>query len=350
MDTESVSKVRYQVSVRIEESAVEVNLSGIISARALDVVLTEMVRTKGRSNFVDNDCRLVVDLSQVKAVMPSGATSLVSLCSALMEHKIGDLARPSIIELRRPPSHVLTYLTRIGFFTAMASKADLVGCTDLVRTEEEKASRSTAKDPKDIWDRQERDNKPVVWPISLIGHKESHRTRLDFDCFCQRLVNNAAQHFEGLFASPHFNFDGRDMHDFLLSNYELYMNVFDHSKSWGLTMIHARPKYGTFVCCHDIGIGVRENVKSSPKVKSSFSKDSDAIRWALTEGNSSRIDGNGLGLNIVEDFVCSRKGMLEIRSGECLMQRSPRNVNWRSHHVPWFPGTQINLFVPVRSG
>jgi hypothetical protein len=218
-----------------------------------------------------------------------------------------------------------------------------------VRLEDQYKERDRQKRIRGFDERFENDDHPIVWPMRLIGQKENQHARRDFEDVCQYLVNDAADHFDKLFSSPHFNFDKRDRHDFLLANYELYKNVYDHSHSWGLPMIHARPKWGTFICCYDVGIGIRESVNASPNINKKFDTDDEAIKWALVEGNSSKVGGNGLGLNIIEDFVSSRNGVIEIRSGKYLLRKKSGNTYWAPYRVPWFPGTQINIFVPVPS-
>ena len=161
--------------------------------------------------------------------------------------------------------------------------------------------------------------------------------------------------FERLFSSSHFNFDKAEKHDFWLSNSELYTNIFKHSASWGLVTIHANPARGTTVCYHDIGIGIKSSVNSSEKAGREFEKfetDYEAMKWALKEGNSSELDGNGIGLNIIEDFVLRKNGTIEVRSGQCLLQKKPDDQagerNWRYQRKPWFLGTQINFFIPCK--
>lgn len=350
MKTMRQSNSKSNVSVTIEQHSLEIGLSGIVTARTLDAILKEATRQKGRESPEPDVVNLIVDLSRVNVIRPDGAIGLVCLCSALMTNKVKEIRSPTTIYLRRPPERVLSYLTRIGFFTQMSVKANLLGHGDLVHLEDQWKERDRNERTQGILgERFDSDKRPIVWPMQLIGRREDQYTRRDFEDACQHLVNNAADHFYKLFSSRHFNFDESDRHDFLLANYELYMNVYDHSGSWGLAMIHARPEYGTFMCCSDIGMGIRESVNASPNIKRNFDTDYDAIKWAVVEGNSSKVGGNGLGLNIVEDFVSSRKGIIEIRSGECLLQKRSGDADWEAHRVPWFPGTQVNVFVPVRS-
>jgi hypothetical protein len=262
--------------------------------------------------------------------------------------------RPTSFYLRRPPERVLSYLATLNFFTQMSNKANLLGCEDLVHFEDERKQRSRKKQTWSSFNNQlVNDNRPIVWPMETIPCKGDWIGGQDFENACQHFINHAYAHFEKLFSSSHFNFDSSDMREFFSANGELYENIFEHSHSWGLGLIHARPNYGITVCYHDIGIGIKGSFNSSPKAGREFEKfknDYDAMKWALEEGYSSKIGGNGIGLNIVEDFVLSRNGTIEIRSGQCFLQKKPGDQsgerNWRPKNVPWFPGTQINFFIP----
>ena len=227
----------------------------------------------------------------------------------------------------------------------------------MVRSESEKKQLRRKRQKQAIFDNSfDDDGHPIVWPIETIPRKGGSIGDKDFENACQYFVNYAAGTFDRLFSSSHFNFNKGDKHNFWSSNVELWMNIFEHSDSWGLATIHANPSHGTTVCYHDVGMGIKGSVNSSSKAGKEFEKfetDCNAMKWALKEGNSSKLGGNGIGLSIVEDFVLSRRGTIEIRSGECLLQKRPGDQPgekyWRSNNVPWFPGTQINFFVPCKT-
>lgn len=342
-----------KVDIHFDGNCLVIGMSGIVIARTLDIIMKELTAGKRRQEYRITD--MVLDLSEVYPISPVAAVSLVCLCSALMKNNMEEIASPSCFYIHRPPERVLTYLSALGFFTQMSIKAGLLGCEDLVHSEGERKQRSRKKQKVFISDnRLDNDKRPIVWPMETIPPKGSSIGEQDFEtASCQDFVHHAAAYFERLFSSSHFNFNKGDLHEFWSSNVELYMNIFEHSGSWGLATIHANPARGTTVCYHDIGVGIRSSVNSSPKSGKEFEKfetDYDAMKWALKEGNSSKLDGNGIGLNIVEDFVLSRNGTIEIRSGQCLFQKKlgdqPGEENWRVQNVPWFPGTQINFFVP----
>jgi len=339
-----------QIAVRTDGHSLQVSLSGSVTSRTLDAILKEMTLEKekhGRALLSVTD--FILDLSNVSLVMLDGATSLVCLCSALMTNKLKEIANPSTIYLRRPAENVVSWLTRIGFFTSMSAKAKLLGHSELVHAEEKmrELSRKQAQAIASTW--VDSGDRPVVWPMELIPHKEGSSAYRNFENACQYFLNRAYDQFDRLFSSSQFNFDRQSKHDFWNANSELYRNIFEHSDSWGLATIHARPKHGTRVCYYDIGMGIKGSVNTSPNIPKEFDSDYEAMKWALVEGHSSKIEGSGLGLNIVDDFVSSRGGTIELRSGQCLLQKRPGDMDWRAQVVPWFPGTQISFFVPVRT-
>lgn len=82
-----------------------------------------------------------------------------------------------------------------------------------------------------------------------------------------------------------------------------------------------------------------------------FDTDYNAIVWALGEGHSSKEGRNGRGLNIVEEYVLKRSGYIELRSGQSLFYKKRGDNSgqeaWRHKEVPFFPGTQVNFFIPT---
>lgn len=120
--------------------------------------------------------------------------------------------------------------------------------------------------------------------------------------------------------------------------------------------VHSDSSSGIFVCGQffptkqrfdisiaDAGIGIRENVRRYLNDKKISSR--DAIRWALTEGNTTRQGGNqpgGLGLKLIKEFIRLNKGKIQIisrfgfyqysNSGELLLKMDED-----------FPGTSVNI-------
>ena len=337
-----------KVEIYMKENCLIIRIWGNITAITLNLIMKELIKCKKRQEY--KAIGLILDLSNIYYISPEGAVYLVCLFSALMGSKMKEIANPVSFYLRRPPERVLTYLVRIDFFTQMSNKARLLGCEDLVLLEYERMQRSRKKQTWGTFDnRLDKDNSAIVWPMETIPCKNDVIGTQDFELACEYFITNAHTHFKRLFSSSHFNFDRGDKHELFSANGELYKNIFKHSRSWGIGLIHARPNYGTTVCYHDIGIGIKYSVNSSPKVEEEFQSDYDAMKWALKENHSSS-DGSGIGLNIVEDFVLSKNGTIEIRSGQCLLYKKPGDQPgeeyWRPKNSPMFLGTQINFFIP----
>ena len=340
------------VYVCYEGNCLVVIMSGIVKARSLDLIIKELIIERKKQKHTITD--LILDLSDVYPIRPAAAVGLVCLCSALMTNTMKEIASPSNFYLKRPSNVVLNYLSTLGFFTQMSNKARLLGCEDLVDLESEKKQRRREKKRPAVIDNSfDNDFHSIIWPMESIPTKGSSISDQDFENTCQNFVNNGAYTFYRLFASSHFNFDKSNIHNFWSSNVELYTNIFEHSGSWGLATLHANPSSGTTVCYHDIGIGIKGSVNFSRREFEKFETDFEAMKWAFKEGNSSKSGNNGIGLNIVEDFVLSMNGTIEVRSGKCLLQKKPGDKSgekyWRNQNVPLFPGTQINIFVPSKN-
>ncbi|MGZ8748804.1 MAG: ATP-binding protein, partial [Mycobacterium sp.] len=155
---------------------------------------------------------------------------------------------------------------------------------------------------------------PVILPIELVADSQDCVVASSRDTDCTRFLNRAAEVFEVLPTAGFQIFSG-DLRDFWRILAELYKNIYDHSNSWGLVTVVARPQYGTVISFHDLGIGILKSVESLGA--RSLTSDEQAIRWALIEGNSSKVGNSGLGLALVSRFVSTCVGQFEIRSGNC---------------------------------
>jgi hypothetical protein len=341
---------KFAINVSIDGDCLTIKVSGSAAIRTLDAIMDRLVVEKKRVTD------LVLDLSDLHFISSAGALGMICLCSGLIANKIEGIAGPFNFYLRRPPANVLTYLATLGFFTEMSNKARLSGSEDLVRFESERKERAIEKQKRDIFNGHlQNARKPIVMPMATIPQNDPVLER-DFENSAQNFIGSIRRTFEKLFLSSHFNFNEGDVSEFYAANGELWMNIFEHSESWGLGVIHADPAHGTTVSYHDIGVGIKGSLNRSPKAGKEFEKfetDYDAMKWALKEGNSSKLGGNGRGLNIVEELLIERVGTIEVRSGDSLLQKKPGDKlgqdEWRASKVPWFPGTQINFFVPCVS-
>jgi len=338
-----------QAEVLLENNNLSIKIAGNMRVRTIDVILKEMLLKKRKAEYVIESA-MILDLSELVFISPAAATGIVCLCSALMSNKMTVVANPSAFYMRRPPENVLTYLSTFHFFTQLINKANLLGCEDLAAFESERTERKSKVKKIDGPDNEE---KPIVLPMRTIPQKGAAERDHIFEQACLQFINEIYPTFRKLFSSVHFNFYDGDIYQFKEANGELFVNVFEHSRSWGIASIHANPRSGTIVSYCDIGVGMKGSVNSSPKARKEydvFETDTVAIKWALKEGNSSKVGGNGRGLNVVEEFVLQRKGNIELRSGSSLFRKKPGDKpgveNWSISSVPWFPGTQINFFVP----
>jgi hypothetical protein len=306
-----------------------------ISIDTIDFLLkqSDNIQIANSNNRVD----ILLDFSNIKYLLPEGALSIICFCNYLRSNII----KPNNIffHLNSPIDSVYRYLTYLGFYSQMSQKADITEIQNVVHFESElKYKRNEQK--KTIQYSKDSFPKPIILPIETIPMQMDSISGKDFENMIGVFVNHTIDSFSELFNNKHYNFNGEDQHDFLLSNVELYKNIFEHSQSWGIGTIHARPNFGTSVCYFDIGIGFLGSVKK-------FDTDIDAINWALIDGHSSKsgADNDGFGLTIVQDFVLKRKGVLKIRSGTCLLELKEKSKT--SKTVTYFPGVQICYFIPV---
>lgn len=341
---------RSRVKVYFEGNCLVIGISDVMKIRYIDAILEKLTLEMKKGEYKITN--LILDLSEVYTISSAAAVGLVCLCSALNTNKMGKITSPLGFRLNRPRERVLTYLATLGFFSKMSNNAMLIGCEDLIHFEYERKQRSVEKQKKVSFDKRfNEDRKPVVLPMKIIPKKGNSISDRDFEDACKGFINQVCSTFEKLFSSYYFNLSESALHGFYTANGELFENIFEHSDSWGLVAIHANPVSGTTVSYYDIGIGIKGSVNHSQKAGKNIDNDYKAMNWALEEGNSSKLDGNGRGLNVVEEYVLEMNGYIEIRSGCCLLYKIPGDnpgvEKWRyEKYMPWFPGTQINFFIP----
>lgn len=333
------------------KSSVTIKLFGLVKIRTLDQIVTKINDAQKEATF--EIINTILDLSGVQWISPAAVIGLVSVISALVTGKMAENNYPLRTFLILPPEHVLSYLVTLGFFTQMSNRANLVEVDDMIELEIRRRKIFKQKHDFSAFENETNEkNEPILLPLTVIPQKDD--THLDeFEYACSEFINCVRDTYDKLFLSSHFQFNRGNLIEFYSANGELFINIFEHSGSWGLCLIHANPSYGTIVCFHDIGKGIKGSFNLSPKVNVEFQKfetDCEAIRWATIEGNSSKVDGNGRGLTVVEEFVSQVGGTIEIRSGNCLLQKKmnihEKKNGWNEISVPWLPGTQINFFVP----
>lgn len=298
---------------------------------SLDILDTFMAS----GNYLDNS--LILDFSGVKYIDPEGALSLICFCAALRWNIIAKSPNQIEINFIPPPQNVLFYLTSLGFFSQLCYKAEIKNQQNLIYNENQARSEKRLKN-KFYYNNNT--ITPIIFPIETIPQSNGEVSSRDFENMTRTFINRATTTFFELFELTYYNFNKEDEHSFLLSNVELYKNIYEHSKSWGIATIHARPNFGTTVCYFDIGIGFKESVGK-------YDTEKESIEWALIDENTSKVgdENDGFGLTIVQDFVLRRKGKLKIRSGDCLLIISETSKQIKK--VSKFPGVQLSYFIPI---
>lgn len=338
-----------KVKVDFDCAILTIKISGTIKFDVLNMVLKELQKLSYKYIEVEE---LILDLSALNKITSAATAVLVCLFSALADNKMREIKINSGLSIERPPDRVLSYLTTLGFFTQMKKKANLLECENMVKWEEQKKKRRKMRKRATIANKDPNiEVKPIVFPISIIPKIDSSSIAgANFQASSHNYINGIIDTYSSLFYSDHYNFSEEEFSVFCAANGELFENIFEHSLSWGIGVIHANPREGTTVSYYDIGIGFKENLNSSPKAGkeyNTFSTDCEAINWACKEKNSSKINGNGRGLTIVQEFIEKSKGSIAIRSGKCMLYKKPEDFKWRKmKNIQWFPGTQINFFVP----
>lgn len=314
----------------IEKDQLTIILSDSVSVNILDLLILETIKIYGKNKNSFNN--IVLDLSKIKYIDIEGALSIICFSSAIKRKN-----KNTSFHILHPSENILNYLMTIGFFRQMSNKVGVVEGQDLVRIEDELLQKRKLIEKMNI---SKPIIKPTILPITTIPQQMDSSSGRNFENMVGSFANQVIDTFITILSLPHFNFNGKDQHEFVLSNVELFKNIFEHSKSWGIGSIHARPNFGTTACFYDIGIGFKESVNK-------FNSEFESIEWALINGNTSKPDGDhdGFGLSIIQDFVKSRDGTLKIRSGDCLFEIT--STSEQKFNVQNFPGVQISYFIPV---
>lgn len=119
--------------------------------------------------------------------------------------------------------------------------------------------------------------------------------------------------------------------------------------------IHSESDSGVFVCGQfypkkqridftilDAGVGIPAKVNNYLRIGNLDS--CEAIKWALTEGNTTKAGDQpgGLGLKLIQDFIQINKGKLQIVSKFGYYEYSINGESYRKLNYE-FPGTCINI-------
>lgn len=136
--------------------------------------------------------------------------------------------------------------------------------------------------------------------------------------------------------------------------YKSLVEIFSNSA------IHSSSKLGIFTCgqyfpqkhkidfaISDAGIGIRENVSRLRNMKNI--KSSEAIKWALKEGNTTKVGNTpgGLGLKLLKEFIIKNKGSLQIVSNSGYYLLSDEFEDLQELETE-FPGTCVNIEINTK--
>lgn len=105
---------------------------------------------------------------------------------------------------------------------------------------------------------------------------------------------------------------------------EMYLNALEHSGAQyimgGKYFNQQKNKY--CFSCYDTGVGIIENVnKYHEKLENSLLSDVDALKWAMSKGNSTAKNKDvprGVGMGLLKKFAQLNEGTIEICSGRTL--------------------------------
>jgi hypothetical protein len=287
---------------------------------------------------------IIFDMSKLKHISIGGLISFLSLCGALKEKKIFEDTRDLKIELELPSTKVMDYLHWMQFFKI----SNIYGLIE--------NSESLSEQDKEffkIWKNKIRKYRTEIDPMK----REQYKARIfpirfippsakitDFESECIRFVNDLIDVFEPVLEYD-LNFPKELRRGFWESNRELFKNIYDHSKSWGIVAVQVLKNEVVF-SYSDVGIGIKNSLQETIMSKYTLDKIDDcfAIKEAIKKGVSSKkIDFKnscnlGLGLYIVTEYTKTTNGRMVIRSGECLY-----SIKGNPKKVKYFLGTQIHI-------
>jgi anti-sigma regulatory factor (Ser/Thr protein kinase) len=151
----------------------------------------------------------------------------------------------------------------------------------------------------------------------------------------------------------HLRYDDLAVDRFAVALSEICQNIPDHSQDEGLVAIQryyyeSKKQNIVKIAASDCGIGIRESLTERYGRSRPAWNDAAALALAFEERTSRFFDeGRGNGLKRVKDLVLHWKGRLAIRSGTArlvIQADAPQQI--ASQDLPFFPGTQISIFLP----
>ncbi len=328
-----------------------ISLGYELNINTFEIFLTELLK-KSLKQFSSFDT-IIFDMSKLKFVKTGGLISFLSLCGAIKEKKIFSNMENIKIYLELPSDKILEHLHWMQFFKLSYNYEWIENCRSLSQKDNEYYEKWIGKLTRyrnEIDPIKKKSYRAKIFPIRylpLLGWS-------DFDNACMGFVNVLIDVFEPILGYD-LNFSKEQRRQFWESNKEIFKNIYDHSKSWGIVAIQRDKIRNNIVFSYsDIGIGIRNSMDLFLRTKYKLNEIDDdfAIREAIKKGVSSKeidfkknCNNIGKGLYIVDNYIKDTNGSFIIRSGKGFYSRNIDNV---PKVINYFPGTQIHIAIPKK--
>lgn len=275
----------------------------------------EIYRSLALSQLIYGDNISKYDLSRVKFVDPYGMVLLIQM----IEQRLDTLEEVIMPASKRP----FKYMARAGFFDQVKRYLTLT-------PEEELVNEEVRRNPA---------NKTLIDITRIENNKDIKETiKLVLDQNQNILTNE-------------LNYKENDIYDYSGMLVEILSNIPRHSKSHGYVCAQSyhyaksSNKYVS-VCISDVGIGIR---KSFDGLYGKIN-DLNALQLAVIEEKSSieiRGGRGGNGYKGIKEKVEKLGGSIFVKSGTGEIGIDKEQI-LRLNDVPFFPGTQIQIFLPEK--
>ncbi len=257
-------------------------------------------KIKGQNSDLSS---LVVDFSKCKFMEPFHVVSLACLLEEYFINKIEISFTPGGLEL-------MEYLQDINFINFWGNN----------------------RNPSDYIP-SERKSALSLWKIS--------------EEMVSSYANQAKQYFEQNYIQD------KDLFPLATALSELFMNIFDHSKSsvsgFCLTQFYPYSKKIKFSVC-DFGIGIPTSINSYLK-ENNLSTKSDleclakAFEFSFTTRSTPR--NRGFGLDTINSIIKSNKGILRLVSNKACMEMGEQPKSFQTHES--FNGTHFEIVLNIEN-
>jgi anti-anti-sigma regulatory factor len=184
----------------------------------------------------------------------------------------------------------------------------------------------------------------IYWPIRTIPKRIGNYFESDDAGY----INSFIDYFNLLVISgklPIYNISQEEVRKgFIKASYELGLNIWEHSNSWGLSSIQSTDETKTTIAICDYGDGFIGNyIVKNPEYKTSAENDKNLLEELLEDGGTSKQNKNknGHGLSRVIKFTRNVEGTLLVRTDSYEItlvknQKKPKIIK-----KTYFKGTQV---------